>query len=421
MNQKVLRHDKHCRVCGSGYIKTVMHLNDTPLEDQFVRPEFKDLNQPVYPLDLAICQDCGYVHLPYVVNPEESYADYAYVSGITVGLRNHYDDYAKEITKDFQIPRDSLIVDLGSNDGSMLASFKRTGMKVLGVEPARGIAEQANAAGLPTINSFFTDDVVSKILKDHGSARVVTANYMYANIDDVMSFTRSISKLLVSDGIFVAQTGYHPEQMKIRMFDYIYHEHFSYFTVEVLRNIFWSCGLELIQAKKTSPKGGSIRVIAQLQNGPRTGDMSADRLVDEERANGMREISTYQKFALDIQTAKKKVLEELRKLRNAGKRIVGFGASHSTTTLTYHFELASFMEYLVDDNPLKHGRYSPGHHLPVYPSEKLYEDGPDYVIVLAWQHQKNIIERHREFLNSGGKFLVPLPHLRMIDAQQNEK
>lgn len=416
MDKKVLRHDKHCRVCGSGCIKTVIHLNDTPLEDQFVRPEFKDLNQPVYPLDLAICQDCGYVHLPYVVNPEESYADYAYVSGITVGLRNHYDDYAKEIVVAFQIPKDSLIVDLGSNDGSMLASFKKTGMKVLGVEPAREIAEQANAAGLPTINSFFTDDVVSKILKDHGSARVITANYMYANIDNVMSFTRSISGLLATDGIFVVQTGYHPEQMKIRMFDYIYHEHFSYFTVEVLKNIFLSSGLELIQAKKTSPKGGSVRVIAQIQGGPRIRDASVDILVNEERVNGMRDASTYENFASEVQTAKEKVLEKLCKLRDAGKRIVGFGASHSTTTLTYHFGLAPFMEYLVDDNPLKHGRYSPGHHLPVYPSEKLYEDNPDYVIVLAWQHQKNIIERHSRFSNLGGKFLIPLPDLRIIAA-----
>ncbi len=421
MSKKVLRYDKHCRVCGSGRIEIVLRLNATPLEDQFVRQECKDLTQPVYPLELAICLDCGYVHLPYVVNPEASYADYAYVSGVTIGLRNHYDDYAKEIVRDFDIPEGSLAIDLGSNDGSMLASLKRAGMKVLGVEPAQAIAEQANEAGLPTINGFFTDDVASKVLKDCGSAGIVTANYMYANIDDVMAFTKSVSRLLTRDGIFVVQTGYHPEQMKIRMFDYIYHEHFSYFTVEVLKNIFWSCGLELIQATKISPKGGSIRVIAQSQNGARTGDASVAQLIDEERANGMREAVTYHKFASDIQVAKEQVLEELHNLQNGGKRVVGFGASHSTTTLIYHFELAPFIEYLVDDNPLKHNCYSPGHHLPVHSSEKLYEDKPDYVVVLAWQHQKSIIERHKAFLSSGGKFLVPLPNLSVIDVRQNEK
>jgi hypothetical protein len=421
MSKKVLRHDEHCRVCGSSHIETVLRLSATPLEDQFVREEHKDVTQPVYPLELAICRDCGYVHLPYVVNPEASYVDYVYVSGVTVGLRNHYDDYAKEIVRYFDIPEGSLVVDLGSNDGSMLASFKRTGMKVLGVEPAQSIAKQANEAGLPTINGFFTDDVASKIMKDCGLAGIVTANYMYANIDDVMAFTKSVSRLLTRDGIFVVQTGYHPEQMKIRMFDYIYHEHFSYFTVEVLKNIFGSCGLELIQATKTSPKGGSIRVIGQLRNGSRSGDLSVDQLIDEERAQGMRAVATYQKFASDIQIAKGQVLENLRNLKDARKRIVGFGASHSTTTLTHHFELAPFMEYLVDDNSLKHGRYSPGHHIPVYPSEKMYEDHPDYVVVLAWQHQKSILERHKAFLNSGGKFLVPLPYLRVIDAQRNEK
>lgn len=416
MSGKVLRHDTQCRVCGSGRIETVFRLSATPLEDQFVRRECMDLIQPVYPLELAICLDCGYVHLPYVVNPEASYVDYAYVSGVTVGLRNHYDAYAREIARDFDIPEGSLIIDLGSNDGSMLASFNRAGMKVLGVEPAQAIAAQANEAGFPTVNGFFTDDVASKILKDHGSARVITANYMYANIDDVMSFTRSVSRLLTSDGIFVVQTGYHPDQMQLRMFDYIYHEHFSYFTVEVLRNVFGSCGLELIQATKTSPKGGSVRVVGQLKNGPRAGDGSVVRLIDEERVRGMREAATYQKFSADVQIAKGQVLEMLRSLKSAGKRIVGFGASHSTTTLLYHFELAPFIEYLVDDNLLKQGRYSPGHHLPVYSAGKLYEDKPDCVLVLAWQHQESIIERHKAFLSSGGKFMVPLSTLRVIDA-----
>jgi len=416
MSQKVLRHDTHCRVCGSRSTKTVLRLNETPLEDQFVRPESRDVHQPVYPLELAICQDCGYLHLPYVVNPEASYKDYVYVSGVTVGLRNHYDDYARDIIKDFDIPERSLVVDLGSNDGSMLASFKRAGMKVVGVEPAKAIAEQANEAGLPTINDFFTDAVAAKILSEYGPAKVVTANYMYANIDDVMSFTRSVSRLLAKDGIFIVQTGYHPEQMQIRMFDYIYHEHFSYFTVEVLKRIFTSCGLELIRATKTSPKGGSLRVVGQLQNGSRAGNASVDQLIEEERVRGMRKAATYEKFAEDIQVVKRQVLETLRSLKHADKRIVGFGASHSTTTLTYHFELAPLMEYLVDDNPLKHGRYSPGHHLPVHSSEKLYKDHVDYAVVLAWQHQRSIIERHKAFLNSGGTFLVPLPNLRIGGA-----
>ena len=163
MNEQVLRQDKHCRLCGNNRIVTILHLNDTPLEDQFVNREKKAVVQPVYPLDLAICEGCGYVHLPHIINPEASYADYAYVSGVTVGLRTHFDQYAKEIVRDFAKPEGSLIVDLGSNDGSMLASFKRLGMRIVGVEPASSIAMQANESGLTTINAFFGDEVVRQI------------------------------------------------------------------------------------------------------------------------------------------------------------------------------------------------------------------------------------------------------------------
>ncbi|WP_061249361.1 class I SAM-dependent methyltransferase [Leptospira alstonii] len=416
MEKQVLREDKQCRIC-SGKITTVIKFEDTPLEDQFVSREQIKFSQSTYPLELAICESCGYLHLPHIVSPEISYADYVYVSGVTVGLRDHYDEYAKEITTAYNIPENSLVVDLGSNDGSMLASFKKIGMKVVGVEPARAISIQASNSGIPTINDFFTDGVVEKIAKEYGLASVITANYMYANVDDLISFTKSVAKLLKPDGIFVVQTGYHPEQMKIKMFDYVYHEHFSYFTVEVLKNIFSMCNLELIQVTKTLPKGGSIRVIGQLKVGSRKIDSSVANLIDEEHKLGMRDNAVYEKFSLELDSAKKEVLEKLNEFKSQGKRIVGIGASHSTTTLTYHFELKPFLEYIVDDNSLKHGFYSPGFHIPVYPSEKLYEDKPDIVIVLAWQHQKSIVKRHKAFLDAGGMFLIPLPELSVLGSE----
>lgn len=410
MSDKVLRHDTQCRLCGSGRITTVFRLNDTPLEDQFLVTD--SIAQPVYPLELAICEDCGYLHLPHIVSPEASYADYVYVSGVTVGLRGHYDQYAKDIVSDFKIADGALEVDLGSNDGSMLASFKKLGMKVLGVEPAGSIAALANRDGLTTINDFFTEQVASKIVTEYGQASVVTANYMYANIDDVTSFTKSVETLLAPDGIFVVQTGYHPEQMKIKMFDYIYHEHFSYFTVEVLKKLFESCGLELIDAQKTAPKGGSVRIVAQRSGAGRKASASVEKLIAEERAQGMHLPDTYRKFALEIAASKHQLLELLKGLKAEGKKIAGFGASHSTTTLIYHFELAPYLDYLVDDNELKHGKYSPGYHLPVFSSEKLQSDLPDYVLILGWQHQGSIIARHK--LAGNGRWIIPLPELKIV-------
>jgi hypothetical protein len=415
MDKKVIREDSQCRICGSGNLTTVLRLNDTPLEDQFVSDVNKNVLQPVYPLQVALCGDCGYVFLPNIVSPEASYADYIYESGVTVGLRNHYDEYAKEIVADYVIQPDSLVVDLGSNDGSMLASFKKIGMKVVGVEPAKGIAKKATESGIYTINDFFTDKVVSQIRAGYGLASVVTANYMYANIDDVLTFTKAVSKLLTPEGVFVVQTGYHPEQFKTKMFDYIYHEHFSYFTVEVLQRIFSSCDFELIQAVKTSPKGGSLRVVGKLKNGNRKIDTSISKLIDEEKTIGVREEAYYQNFSNVINVAKSNLIDLLAQLRSSGKKIVGLGASHSTTTLTYHFELAPFLEYIVDDNTLKHGRYSPGYHIPVYSTKKLYEaDAPEYVIILAWQHQNSILQKHDAFLNKGGKFIIPLPESKIL-------
>jgi len=407
----LLRHDAHCRLCGSTRVVSVLKLADTPLEDQFLK---QPRPQQSFPLELALCEECGYVHLPHIVSPEASYEDYLYVSSVTEGLRNHYDHYAREITSQYSIPEGSLVVDLGSNDGSMLSSFKREGMRVLGVEPAKNAARAANDTGLLTICDYFTDEVKERIIQEHGKAALITANYMYANIDDLQAFTRLVAGLLDEDGLFVVQTGYHPEQMKINMFDYIYHEHFSYFSVEVLDRLFSECGLRMIDAVKTSPKGGSLRVAARLEGGDRAISSSVAALIEEERSSGMREAETYRKFGERIQAEKKKLETLLRDIRARGERVVGFGASHSTTTLIHHFELAEHLEYLVDDNRLKHGTYSPGKHLPVFPTSKLYEDAPRHVLLLAWQHRHSIIEKHKTIFDAASSFIVPLPMLQVV-------
>lgn len=411
ISDDILRHDKHCRICNGNNIEIALLLNDTPIEDQYLAHQ---INQPAYPLQLALCLDCGYVFLPHIINPKVSYDDYAYQSSITVGLLEHYDAYAEEIVRNFAIPAGSFVVDLGSNDGSMLSSFKKLGHKILGVEPADGVASIANDRGLHTINDFFCQDVVRKVLVEHGPAMVVTANYMYANIDDVISFTKLVKSMLGDDGLFVVQTGYHPDQMKGGMFDYIYHEHFSYFTVEVIQFIFDKCGLELIDAKRTVPKGGSVRVVGQLKGGSRVVSDSVSQLIDYEQLSGVKKINFYQLFEKNILSIKANLQETLKKLVRDGRRIVGFGASHSTTTLLYYFEIAEYLQYLVDDNPMKHGTFSPGHHLNVFSVERLPEDKPDYVLVLAWQHQANIITRHAQLINNEMRWIIPLPEIKIL-------
>jgi hypothetical protein len=415
MNNKLIRKDALCRLCSSGNVETIIRLNDTPLEDQFVDEAHKHNEQKSFPLELAICRDCGYVYLPHIISPEVSYIDYLYKSSTTSGLGSHYDQYAKDIVDRYSVHKKSLIVDLGSNDGSMLASFKKQEMNVVGVEPATLIADCANQSGITTINDFFSNEVVSEIVKDYGQAEVITANYMFANVDDVVGFTNSVESLLSDSGIFIIETGYHPEQFRIKMFDYIYHEHFSYFTVGVLAGFLSKCGLEVIDVEKTKPKGGSIRVISQSCNGKRVVKPSVKEMIANEVVNGVYNVNTYSVFSDSIQKIKKELITLLSSIKNEGASIVGLGASHSTTTLIYHFELHNFFEYIVDDNKIKQGLYSPGNHIPVHSTSKMYSDKPDYVLILAWQHQDSILKRHKKFVKNGGKFIVPLPVIRVID------
>ena len=411
---KFIRKDTICRICNCEDIETVLKLNDTPLEDQFVDETRKHIEQKVFPLELALCNNCGYVHLPHLINPDESYVDFLYKSGNTPGLRSHFDDYAEKIVKQYNIKKNSLIVDLGSNDGSMLASFKRHQMNVIGVEPAKLIAEYANQSGVETINDYFTNEVVSKIISSYGKADVISANYMFANIDNIVHFTQSVESLLSEDGLFVVETGYHLEQFKIKMFDYIYHEHFSYFTVGVLSYLFNRCGMEIIDAQKTRPKGGSIRVVAQKQNGSRKISPSVEKFIKIEDASNIYKKETYKFFDNSLIKLKLELINLLEGIQAKGKSIIAFGASHSTTTLIYHFELGNYFNCIVDDNEVKHGHYSPGLHIPVFSTDKMYIDKPDYVLILAWQHKDVICDRHSKFIENGGKFITPLPQVSVM-------
>lgn len=396
----------HCEVCGGSELMVVLPLAPTPLEDEFAR-EIR--NQPLYPVDLTLCKSCGYLHLPYRVSPSESYTDYLYESTVTAGLTSHYDAYADSIVREFALSKESLVVDLGSNDGSMLRSFQRHGVRVLGVEPARRQADAANREGLETICNFFTDSVLADIITSHGSATVITANYMFANVDGLLPFTERVAQLLSQNGVFIVQTGYHPEQFRINMFDYVYHEHFSYFSVEVLQEVFSRSGLVLVNVKSTSPKGGSIRAVATKAVVELKVQASVNSFIATERKIGITTKAYFNslKGRLDVENAK--LLAELRSLRAQGHRIAGFGASHSTTTLIYNFDLGYFLDFIVDDNPLKHGTYSPGKHIPVFGVEELRVQRIKYVVVLAWQHFDVIVARHSDILNYGVTFLRPLP------------
>jgi len=403
-----------CQICGSSSTVVALSLASTPLEDQFLR---EPRHQDVYPVDLALCTSCGYTFLPYKVSPIFSYSDYLYESKLTEGLRAYYDGYAGEVCAECGLSSSSLVVDLGSNDGSMLHSFKRLGVNVLGVEPSPRLANVANSLGLSTICGFFSDEIVQEIISTHGAASLVTANYMFANVDDVVSFTKRVASLLSQDGYFIVQTGYHPAQFEKNMFDYIYHEHFSYFTVGVVDKIFKLSGLLLVDVESKSPKGGSIKLVGKVNTSVTEVNNSVHSFISDEKVRGINSLDYYRNLWARLEERKRKLNAEISVIRKKGFKVAGFGASHSTTTLIYNFELSDMLDFIVDDNPAKHNTFSPGKHIPVFEVAALVEQNIKFVVVLAWQHFETIVAKHSGLIDRGISFIRPLPDFKIISSK----
>jgi SAM-dependent methyltransferase len=420
MDVTLIRVDNFCRICGNSNVVTVIKLAPTPLEDQFVPFSRRHIKQETYPLDLTLCKICGYLYLPHIVNPEVSYRNYIYQTTVTLGLSQYYDNIAKGIMETYNFPESPLSVDIGSNDGAMLTAFRKVGSRVQGVEPSTNQAQITNEAELPTINGFFDRNARQKIIESQGLAHVVTANYVFANIDDLHEFVENVRGLLQPDGIFVVQTGYHLEQMKVNMFDYIYHEHFSYFSIATLDYLFQLHGLEMIDAQKSLFKGGSIIITAQLKNGKRPISKRLRELRSAEEHADLKGEWIYKELFRRIEKVKRETHALLKGIQAEGKKVVGYGASHSTTTFTYFFECEKFIDYIVDDNPKKDGMLSPGHHIPVFSSSKIYENSTKFILILAWQYSDAILRRHKAFLEKGGSFIIPLPSLRVVNKDHYE-
>jgi SAM-dependent methyltransferase len=306
------------------------------------------------------------------------------------------------------------VIDVGSNDGSLLRSFGARGMSVLGIDPAAEIARRATESGVETLPEFLTAELAKRIRAERGPASVVTANNVIANIDDLDEVARAIRELLAPDGVFVFESFYLGDLVRNMVFDFFYHEHLSAFAVGPLELFFPRHGLELIDVLRVPTKGGSLRYTVQLAGGPRSSSDAVRELKEEEEQQGLAGPELYRDFAARIDRAKTQVLDLALRLKREGHTIAGYGASATTTTLVYHFELGDLVEYIFDDYPAKQGLLSPGLHLPVVPSEEIYERRPDEVIVFAWRYHEPIARAHARFLEGGGRFIVPMPELRVL-------
>ncbi len=412
----VIHRRSDCRGCGSRDLELMFSLKPSPIGDAYVSADKVNVPQPSYPIDLHICRQCGFAQILDVIDPEILYGEYIYVTGSSIGLPEHFLAYADGVIGRCGLAPGSLVVDIGSNDGTLLRCFKQKGMNVLGVEPASHIAAHATANGVKTLPRFFSPALAKEIVAASGPARVITSNNVFANLDDLTSWVAAIGELLARDGVYVFESFYLADVVKNMVFDFIYHEHLSAFSVKPIKLLFERAGLELVAVEHVETKGGSLRYFVQRPGGPLANDGSVAEFLAAEERMGLYRKETYAAFAEKIDRLKQKTREFLVNAKREGKSVAGFGASITGTTLIYHFEIGEYLDYLVDDNPAKQGRYSPGLHLPVYPTSALSERKPDYVLVLAWRFAGIFVEKNQAYLKSGGHVAVPVPEFRMIGA-----
>jgi SAM-dependent methyltransferase len=405
-----------CRMCGSRDLPLILGMTATPPGDHYVTAAARNEPQPAYPLDLVMCAGCGLAQLADVVDPELLYRHYIYNTSSSLGLVQHFDRYAETVVASADAPDDSLVVDLGSNDGTLLRAFAARGFRVLGVDPARDVARKATEAGFETLPSFFSSALGADLRRERGAASIVTANNVFANVDDLDDLIDGVRQLLAPDGVFVFETGYFPDLVRQRIIDNIYQEHLSYYAVKPLMRFFPRHGMELVSVEHEPTKGGSIRGFARFAgrgNGRRGPGVLHD-LVRDETDGGFDRPEALAGFASGVERLRSELIALVADLRARGRTVAGYGASVGVTTLLYYFDMSRQLSFVVDDNPVRHGLFTPGHHIPVLASDALYERKPDDVLLLAWRYAEPIMSRHEAFRRAGGRFIVPLPDITVL-------
>jgi len=411
---KNYKNDK-CRICASKELEEVLFLNPSPLADNYVSKSQLSDKQELFDMNVSLCKQCGLVQLLTVVEPEDIYIDYLYKTTTSVGLPQHFVDSALNIIKKYNIEKHSFIVDIGSNIGSLLHGYKNFGMKVLGIDPAKDIAKEATTNGIETLPIFFTSLTAQSIVEKYGKAKVINSNNMMANIDKINDLVIGIKVLLAEDGVFVMETSYLLHLINNMVFDTIYHEHLSYFGLKPLQYLFEENGLRVVDAEIVDTKGGSLKCYIEHDKNKKISQNVFD-IIENETLQKLYEKKIYQEYQNKISKQKELLVDSLQTIKKYGKKVFGYGASNTTTTLLHHFEIAKYFEYIVDDNDIKIGRFCPNNHLPVVSSNVIYERKPDYIVIFAWRFADVIIKKHQNFLDNGGKFIIPLPKYQEISC-----
>lgn len=402
-----------CRSCGRSNLEPILDLGETPLADRLVTEARLGEPEPRYPLAIVFCPDCGLVQISETVPPEVLFCeDYPYFSSVSDALLRHSRDNVRELIAARGLGANSLAVELASNDGYLLKNYLERGIPVLGIDPAEGPARRAEAIGVTTLNSFFTAALASRLAAEGRRADVIHANNVLAHVADTNGFVSGIATLLKDEGVAVIEVPYVKDLIDHLEFDTIYHEHLCYFSVTALDRLFRRHGLYLNEVRRLEIHGGSLRLY--LEREERDGE-SVRSLLALERDEGVDRREFYRSFAHQVERLKADLLELLRGLRAEGKTIAAYGAAAKGATLINYVGIGpDLVDFVVDRNAFKQGRYMPGQRLPIFAPERLLQAMPDYVLLLAWNFADEIREQQSAYAAAGGRFILPLPEPRVL-------
>lgn len=402
-----------CRLCLSPLGDVVLNFGLTPLPNEY--PE-APRSQDMFPLEVCRCTVCGHYQLNEQIDPERVFRHYLFVAGTSPVNVEHFRNYAVDMVNYHFMKPGAKVLDIASNDGTLLQHFKSLGMDVLGIDPAINLAEEATRNGIKTIPEFFTEESAIEIRKQYGQFDLITANNVFAHVPDMIGFTKGIKKILAPEGLYTFEVSYFGDVVSKMLFDTVYHEHTSYHTVKPLIEFFHNYGLQLYRADSIDTHGGSIRMFVAHNTWRQPSSSLYDsfrrlnKILEKEQSISTNVVQLQQNIQILSQTLKTKLIS----CKDQGKSIAIYGTPAKATTLSYALNLDPKMfDFAVDDAPLKQGRYTPGKHIPILHPNAIYERRPDVLLVLAWNFADSIIKKHSTFK---GKWIVPIPELREYDG-----
>lgn len=407
-----------CRFCGSPLTLSFADLGMSPPSNSYLKPDQLDRMERFYPLHAWVCGKCFLVQLEEFESPEEIFSDYAYFSSYSDSWLKHAKAYTEAMAKRFSLGPSSFVVEIASNDGYLLQYFVERGVPVLGIEPAANVAAVAEKKGVPSLVKFFGVKTAQELVAS-GRQRpdLMLGNNVLAHVPDLNDFVAGMKILLAPGGVVTMEFPHLLRLMHENQFDTIYHEHFSYISFVVAESVFAAHGLTLFDVDEIPTHGGSLRIYARhAENAALPVSPKVAELRGREQAAGLERADTYLSFAEQVRATKRSLLKFLISAREAGKRVVGYGApAKGNTLLNYCGVRTDLIEYTVDRSPYKQGHFLPGVHIPVYGPERIRETRPDYVLILPWNIKDEVMVQMADVRGWGGKFVVPIPEVRVLD------